>query len=110
MFFNILCFSFYKHIRPHYPDSTISRPICEVKQGQVWLVLAWGTSWEVQMLYIFCTFASFFARRPVPSLQSLSPKCRVLTVLLIDLRLETGDWIGAYVRGVLPREVPKAKS
>jgi hypothetical protein len=41
------------HIRPYYPDSTVSRPICEVKQGQVGLVLAWGTSWEVPMLYIF---------------------------------------------------------
>jgi hypothetical protein len=41
------------HIRPYYPDSTVSRPICEVKQGQVRLVLAWGTSWEVRMLYIF---------------------------------------------------------
>ena len=46
----------FRHIRPYYPDSTISRPICEVKQGQVWLVLAWGTSWEVQMLYIFYFF------------------------------------------------------
>ena len=27
-------------MRPHYHDSTISRPICEVKHGQVWLVLA----------------------------------------------------------------------
>ena len=44
----------HSHIRPYYPDSTVSRPICEVKQGQVRLVLAWGTSWEVRMLYIFC--------------------------------------------------------
>ena len=43
-------------MRPHYHDSTISRPICEVKHGQVWLVLAWGTSWEVQMLHIFFVF------------------------------------------------------
>ena len=49
------------HIRPYYPDSTVSRPICEVKQGQVRLVLAWGTSWEVRMLYIsFCYFFSHF--------------------------------------------------
>ena len=47
------------HIRPYYPDSTVSRPICEVKQGQVRLVLAWGTSWEVRMLYIFALFALF---------------------------------------------------
>ena len=26
-----------------------------------------------------------------------------------DWRLRTGDWIGAYVRGVLPREVQKVK-
>ena len=44
----------FHYIRPYYPDSTVSRPICEVKQGQVGLVLAWGTSWEVPMLYIFC--------------------------------------------------------
>ena len=44
------------HIRPHYPENTASRPICEVKQGQVRLVLAWGTSWEVRMLYIFFAF------------------------------------------------------
>ena len=44
------------YMRPHYHDSTISRPICEVKHGQVWLVLAWGTSWEVQMLHIFFVF------------------------------------------------------
>ena len=43
-------------MRPHYHDSTISRPICEVKHGQVWSVLAWGTSWEVQMLHIFFVF------------------------------------------------------
>ena len=43
----------FHYIRPYYPDSTVSRPICEVKQGQVGLVLAWGTSWEVPMLYIF---------------------------------------------------------
>ena len=60
----------HQHIRPHYPDSTISRPICEVKQGQVWLVLAWGTSWEVQMLYIFLFYYFFFnfeiVQVPVP--------------------------------------------
>ena len=48
------------HIRPYYLDNTVSRPICEVKQGQVRLVLAWGTSWEVRMLYIFCSFLHFF--------------------------------------------------
>ena len=52
----------HQHIRPYYPDSTISRPICEVKQGQVWLVLAWGTSWEVQMLhfsFLLLTYVNF---------------------------------------------------
>jgi hypothetical protein len=49
-----------RHIRPYYLDNTVSRPICEVKQGQVRLVLAWGTSWEVRMLYIFCSFLHFF--------------------------------------------------
>ena len=46
----------HNHMRPHYHDSAISRPICEVKHCQVWSVLAWGTSWEVQMLHIFFAF------------------------------------------------------
>ena len=51
----------FHYIRPYYPDSTVSRPICEVKQGQVGLVLAWGTSWEVPMLYIFLDlYLSFY--------------------------------------------------
>ena len=32
---------------------TASRPICEVKQRQVWIVLGWVTTGEVQMLIIF---------------------------------------------------------
>ena len=57
----------------------------------------------------FLHFCQFFCSASSPQSPVLSPQCRVLTVLLIDLRLETGDWIGAYVRGVLPREVQKVK-
>ena len=62
IYIHLLCCS--QNMRPHYHDSTISRPICEVKHGQVWLVLAWGTSWEVQMLHI--CFAFFLPRVPIP--------------------------------------------
>ena len=54
IYIHLLCCS--QNMRPHYHDSTISRPICEFKHGQVWSVLAWGTSWEVQMLHIFFAF------------------------------------------------------
>ena len=42
-----------------YLDNTASRPMCEVKQDQNWLVLAWGTSWEVRMLDYFCFFCIY---------------------------------------------------
>ena len=35
---------------------TASRPICEVKQRQVWIVLGWVTTGEVQMLIILQHF------------------------------------------------------
>uniref|UniRef100_T1J7H4 Uncharacterized protein n=1 Tax=Strigamia maritima TaxID=126957 RepID=T1J7H4_STRMM len=35
--------------RPYYAENTGSRPIPEVKQHQVWLVLGWVTAWESQM-------------------------------------------------------------
>ena len=50
------------HIRPHYRENTVSRSICEVKHGQDRLVLWWGTTWEVRLLYIFCFFALGSAR------------------------------------------------
>ena len=46
------------HIRPHYRENTVSRSICEVKHGQDRLVLWWGTTWEVRLLYIFPFFAA----------------------------------------------------
>ena len=47
-------------MRPHYHDSTISRPICEVKHGQVWLVLACGGPAGKSRCCIF--FSRFFYR------------------------------------------------
>ena len=47
-------------MRPHYHDSAISRPICEVKHGQVWLVLAGGGPAGKSRCCIF--FSRFFYR------------------------------------------------
>ena len=46
----------HQYIRPHYRENTVSRSICEVKHGQDRLVLWWGTTWEVRLLYIFFPF------------------------------------------------------
>ena len=43
--------------RPYHVEHTASRPISEVKQRWVWLVLGWVTAWEYQMLLAFCTWA-----------------------------------------------------
>src|SRR5678816_1026997 len=44
--------------RPYHVENTASRPISEVKQGCVWLVLGWETAWEHQILlafaFLFC--------------------------------------------------------
>ena len=40
--------------RPYHVEHTASRPISEVKQRWVWLVLGWVTAWEYQMLLAFC--------------------------------------------------------
>ena len=51
----------FQYIRPPLPWW---HRIPSDKQGKVRLVLAWGTSWEVQMLYtfaLFCFFLLFFA-------------------------------------------------
>ena len=37
-------------LRPHHVESTSSRPITEVKQHRVSLVLGWVTAWEYEML------------------------------------------------------------
>ena len=39
--------------RPYHVEHTASRPISEVKQRWVWLVLGWVTAWEYQMLLAF---------------------------------------------------------
>ena len=47
--------------RPYHVECTASRPISEVKQRWVWLVLGWVTAWEHQMLLAFC-FSRFLSR------------------------------------------------
>ena len=42
--------------RPYHVECTASRPISEVKQRWVWLVLGWVTAWEHQMLLAFFFF------------------------------------------------------
>ena len=43
--------------RPYHVERTASRPISEVKQRWVWLVLGWVTAWEHQMLLAFHYFS-----------------------------------------------------
>ena len=40
-------------VRPHYSESTTSRPICEVKHCQAQLVLRWAITRESWVLYSF---------------------------------------------------------
>ena len=42
--------------RPYHAENTASRPISEVKQRWVWLVLGWETAWEHRMLLAFRFF------------------------------------------------------
>ena len=39
------------HERPYDRENTASRLICEVKHVPVWIVVRWGTTREVQMLF-----------------------------------------------------------
>ena len=43
-------FALFSRQRPYHVENTSSRPITEVKQRWVWLVLGWVTAWEHQML------------------------------------------------------------
>ena len=45
--------------RSYHVESTASRPISEVKQHRVWLVLGWVTAWEHQMLLALILFLLF---------------------------------------------------
>ena len=53
--FDVQVFSFLNitRQRPYHVESTASRPISEVKQRWVWIVLGWVTAWEHQMLLAF---------------------------------------------------------
>ena len=46
------------HERPYDRENTASRLICEVKHIPVWIVVRWGTTREVQMLFFFFPFLS----------------------------------------------------
>ena len=46
--------------RSYHVENTASRPISEVKQRWVWLVLGWVTAWEYQMLLAFCYHSQRF--------------------------------------------------
>ena len=50
----------FKRQRPYHVERTASRPISEVKQRWVWLVLGWVTAWEHQMLLAFNNFFIVF--------------------------------------------------
>ena len=53
-------FAIFPRQRPYHVENTSSRPITEVKQRWVWLVLGWVTAWEHQMLLasLFSTLIS----------------------------------------------------
>ena len=38
--------------RPYHVDRTTSRPLCEVKRRRAGVVLRWGTTWEVPVLFL----------------------------------------------------------
>ena len=46
-----------KHERPYNRENTASRSICEVKHVLVWIVVRWGTTREVQMLFFYFCFS-----------------------------------------------------
>ena len=50
-----------EHERPYNRENTASRSICEVKHVLVWIVVRWGTTREVQMLFFFNFFRHFFS-------------------------------------------------
>ena len=50
-----------KHERPYNRENTASRSICEVKHVLVWIVVRWGTTREVQMLFFFNFLPAFFS-------------------------------------------------
>ena len=55
-------------------ECTASRPISEVKQRWVWLVLGWVTAWEHQMLLAFVNFITVTVNLSVNSLFSKNPQ------------------------------------
>ena len=42
-----------------YVEHTASRPISEVKQRWVWLVVGWVTVWEYQILFVEIRFSEY---------------------------------------------------
>ena len=50
-----------KHERPYNRENTASRSICEVKHVLVWIVVRWGTTREVQMLFFFNFIPALFS-------------------------------------------------
>ena len=45
--------------RPYHVECTASRPISEVKQRWVWLVVGWVTVWEYQILFVEIRFSEY---------------------------------------------------
>ena len=48
------------HERPYNRENTASRLICEVKHVLAWIVVRWGTTREVRVLFFFSLSLSFF--------------------------------------------------
>ena len=64
------------HLRPHQPESTASRPLSEVKQVRVRLVVRFVRTCEVRMLMFFF----FFLKK----LQSHQPHIRWCSIIYVN--------------------------
>ena len=99
--------NFLSRQRPYHVESTASRPISEVKQRCVWIVLGWVTAWEHQMLLViyFLNCQQSFHLRPYFSLftlQLLHP-CRegktTRSRPVIGRIPSLGGWLGRRAAG-----------
>ena len=85
------------HITAH--DSAISRPICEVKNGQIWLVLAWKkrSLRSIKSLQkITANRRKKLARRPESSLLVLAERGRGVLARAFEVGGQLGSPDAAY--------------
>ena len=79
-------------MRPHYHDSTISRPICEVKHGQVWLVLAVGDQLgSPDAAYFFRVFSTAGSN---PTVLIAVKKFQQIKYMILLCTTASSSWFG----------------